>query len=102
MWTLRAGGFTSFSSSDLSQVETEPLSSEQLHRFGGTLGLGVQLGDVETSVNFVYTGGQGDVIGLDNGNSANPSGQRITTALQSSFSLLISGSVNLESLLAGS
>ena len=97
LYALRIGGFTSFSSVDPDSIEN--FASESIDRFGGTIGLGVDLGGVETSVTFAYVGGIGKVVGFDSYNSANTEGLRRTEFLQSSFVLLVSGAVDINSIL---
>ena len=100
-WCLRAGAFTDFSATSLDDLERVRIATEKVDRFGGTLGLGIDLGGAETSLAIGYIGGFGEVVGFDVGNFDNRLGLRTVDAVQSIFVAMLSGTVDLKSFLGG-
>jgi hypothetical protein len=99
-WTLRGGGFSDFSATELPEdYDLGYLFMQKVDRFGGTLGLGFTGASGETSFAVSYVGGLGTMVGYDLGNEDNALLEpREAEALTSTLMLLISGSVDIESL----
>ncbi|MEO1233680.1 MAG: hypothetical protein AAFZ18_32765 [Myxococcota bacterium] len=101
-WTLRFGGFTDLSVTDLPEPgEWGPpdLLLDRLDRFGVSAGLGMMIGGSETILGLSYVRAEGEVIGWDAGNPDNQSSVRTVRTTANTFALNFSGEVDFKSLI---
>ena len=102
-WILRTGGFTDFSATTLPPEEArqpEDVLTDNLDRFGATLGLTVVWGSAETTLGLSYVHGTGELLGFDTGNLQNESGVRVVDATTNTYALSVASTVDIESLIA--
>ncbi|MCK6546239.1 hypothetical protein L6R52_10350 [Myxococcota bacterium] len=99
-FAIRAGGFTDLSNE---RLPAEPTARDaflgRVHRFGATGGVAFGGGTGATTVAFMFIGGTGEAIGLDIGDSQNQGGGRRVDVLSTTLAVLISGTVDVQSLL---